>query len=109
MEWDRRAEVLRLRRHREGFSRLGWALTAQMAVMLAAQTLLLLLARFLAPGLAERGAFLWLVSALSAYGAGVPAFCLALRGTEAPPPRSKVALIFDRRSIIVMQITGVPP
>ena len=87
MEWDRRAEVLRLRRHREGFSRLGWALTAQMAVMLAAQTLLLLLARFLAPGLAERGAFLWLVSALSAYGAGVPAFCLALRGTEAPPPR----------------------
>ena len=44
MEWDRRAEVLRLRRHREGFSRLGWALTAQMAVMLAAQTLLLLLA-----------------------------------------------------------------
>ena len=87
MEWDRRAEVLRLRRHREGFSRLGWALTAQMAVMLAAQTILLLLARFLAPGLAERGAFLWLVSALSAYGAGVPAFCLALRGTEAPPPR----------------------
>lgn len=87
MERSERAErALRLRGHRERFSRLGWALTAQMAAMLAVQTALLLAAQALAPALAGSGVFLWLVSVLSAYGAGVPAAWLVLRGTgEAPP------------------------
>lgn len=87
MERSERAErALRLRGHRERFSRLGWALAAQMAAMLAVQTALLLAAQALAPALAGSGVFLWLVSVLSAYGAGVPAAWLVLRGTgEAPP------------------------
>ena len=87
MERSERAErALRLRGHRERFSRLGWALVAQMAAMLAVQTALLLAAQALAPALAGSGVFLWLVSVLSAYGAGVPAAWLVLRGTgEAPP------------------------
>ena len=87
MERSERAErALRLRGHRERFSRLGWALTAQMAAMLAVQTALLLAAQALAPVLVRSGVFLWLVSVLSAYGAGVPAAWLVLRGTgEAPP------------------------
>ena len=88
MERSERAErALRLRGHRERFSRLGWALTAQMAAMLAVQTALLLAAQALAPALAGSGVFLWLVSVLSAYGAGVPAAWLVLRGTEEAPPR----------------------
>lgn len=87
MERSERAErALRLRGHRERFSRLGWALVAQMAAMLAVQTALLLAAQALAPVLVRSGVFLWLVSVLSAYGAGVPAAWLVLRGTgEAPP------------------------
>lgn len=87
MERSERAErALRLRGHRERFSRLGWALAAQMAAMLAVQTAMLLAAQALAPALAGSGVFLWLVSVLSAYGAGVPAAWLVLRGTgEAPP------------------------
>ncbi len=87
MERSERAErALRLRGHRERFSRLGWALVAQMAAMLAVQTALLLAAQVLAPVLVRSGVFLWLVSVLSAYGAGVPAAWLVLRGTgEAPP------------------------
>ena len=87
MERSERAErALRLRGHRERFSRLGWALAAQMAAMLAVQTALLLAAQALAPVLVRSGVFLWLVSVLSAYGAGVPAAWLVLRGTgEAPP------------------------
>lgn len=88
MERSERAErALRLRGHRERFSRLGWALTAQMAAMLAVQTALLLAAQALAPALAGSGVFLWLVSVLSAYGAGVPAAWLVLRGTEEAPPQ----------------------
>lgn len=88
MERSERAErALRLRGHRERFSRLGWALVAQMAAMLAVQTALLLAAQALAPALAGSGAFLWLVSVLSAYGAGVPAAWLVLRGTEEAPPQ----------------------
>ena len=88
MERSERAErALRLRGHRERFSRLGWALTAQMAAMLAVQTALLLAAQALAPALARSGVFLWLVSVLSAYGAGVPAAWLVLRGTEEAPPQ----------------------
>ena len=88
MERSERAErALRLRGHRERFSRLGWALTAQMAAMLAVQTALLLAAQALAPALVRSGVFLWLVSVLSAYGAGVPAAWLVLRGTEEAPPQ----------------------
>lgn len=88
MERSERAErALRLRGHRERFSRLGWALAAQMAAMLAVQTALLLAAQALAPALARSGVFLWLVSVLSAYGAGVPAAWLVLRGTEEAPPQ----------------------
>lgn len=93
MERSERAErALRLRGHRERFSRLGWALTAQMAAMLAVQTALLLAAQALAPALARSGVFLWLVSVLSAYGAGVPAAWLVLRGTEEAPPQSGAPL-----------------
>ena len=84
---ERAERALRLRGHRERFSRLGWALTAQMAAMLAVQTALLLAAQALAPALAGSGVFLWLVSVLSAYGAGVPAAWLVLRGTEEAPPQ----------------------
>ena len=88
MERSERAErALRLRGHRERFSRLGWALTAQMAAMLAVQTALLLAAQALAPALVRSGVFLWLVSVLSAYGAGMPAAWLVLRGTEEAPPQ----------------------
>ena len=88
MERSERAErALRLRGHRERFSRLGWALAAQMAAMLAVQTAMLLAAQALAPALAGSGVFLWLVSVLSAYGAGVPAAWLVLRGTEEAPPQ----------------------
>ena len=88
MERSERAErALRLRGHRERFSRLGWALVAQMAAMLAVQTALLLAAQALAPALAGSGVFLWLVSVLSAYGAGMPAAWLVLRGTEEAPPQ----------------------
>ena len=88
MERSERAErALRLRGHRERFSRLGWALTAQMAAMLAVQTALLLAAQVLAPVLVRSGVFLWLVSVLSAYGAGVPAAWLVLRDTQGTPPR----------------------
>ena len=93
MERSERAErALRLRGHRERFSRLGWALAAQMAAMLAVQTALLLAAQALAPALAGSGVFLWLVSVLSAYGAGVPAAWLVLRGTEEAPPQSGAPL-----------------
>lgn len=88
MERSERAErALRLRGHRERFSRLGWALVAQMAAMLAVQTALLLAAQALAPALVRSGVFLWLVSVLSAYGAGMPAAWLVLRGTEEAPPQ----------------------
>lgn len=88
MERSERAErALRLRGHRERFSRLGWALVAQMAAMLAVQTAMLLAAQALAPVLVRSGVFLWLVSVLSAYGAGVPAAWLVLRGTEEAPPQ----------------------
>ena len=71
---------------RTRFSRLGWALTAQMAAMLAVQLAAALLAGLLAPGLAERPLFRWLVSTGSAYGVGVPLSCLILRRIRAPRP-----------------------
>ena len=70
---------------RQPFSRLGWALFAQMAVMLAAQWGVLLLAGAARPGLLGEPVFLWAASVLGAYGLGIPAACLVLRGTAAPP------------------------
>lgn len=70
---------------RQPFSRLGWALFAQMAVMLAAQWGALLLAGAVRPALLEEPVFLWAASVLGTYGLGMPAACLVLRGTEAPP------------------------
>ena len=58
---------------RQPFSRLGWALFAQMAVMLAAQWGVLLLARAARPGLLGEPVFLWAASVLGAYGLGIPA------------------------------------
>ena len=47
---------------RQPFSRLGWALFAQMAVMLAAQWGVLLLAGAARPGLLGEPVFLWAAS-----------------------------------------------
>ncbi len=70
-----------LRPHRQWFSRLGWALFAQMAAMLVLQ----LLASGLFPRLLAHPVSRWCLSVGSAYGVGVPAFCLVLRGMPAPP------------------------
>lgn len=75
---------------RQPFSRLGWALFAQMAVMLAAQWGVLLLARAARPGLLGEPVFLWAASVLGPDGLGIPAACLVLRGTAAPPAPAAV-------------------
>ena len=46
---------------------------------------MLLLARAARPGLLGEPVFLWAASVLGAYGLGIPAACLVLRGTAAPP------------------------
>lgn len=71
-----------LRPHCQWFSRLGWALFAQMAAMLAAQ----LLVAGIVPSVLNHPISRWCLSVGSAYGAGVPAFCLVLRGVPAPCP-----------------------
>ena len=71
-----------LRPHCQWFSRLGWALFAQMAAMLVLQ----LAVTAAAPGVLAHPVSRWCLSVGSAYGAGVPAFCLALRGLPAPRP-----------------------
>lgn len=76
---------------RQPFSRLGWALFAQMAVMLAAQWGVLLLAGPARPGLLGEPVFLWAASVLGAYGLGIPAACLVLWGTAAPPAPAAAA------------------
>ena len=63
------------------------ALLAVLCIAPAWATALLLAAQALAPVLVRSGVFLWLVSVLSAYGAGVPAAWLVLRGTEEAPPQ----------------------
>lgn len=70
-----------LRPHRLWFSRLGWALFAQMSSMLAVQLLVI----YAAPDLLAHPASRWCVSVGSIYGVGTPAFCLALRHIPAPP------------------------
>ncbi|MFQ9918991.1 MAG: lysostaphin resistance A-like protein [Flavonifractor plautii] len=57
---------------RQPFSRLGWALFAQMAVMLAAQWGVLLLARAARPGLLGEPVFLWAASVWGPAGWGFP-------------------------------------
>lgn len=70
-----------LRAHCQRFSRLGWALFAQMAAMLAVQLAVALPLLLLELPWRSSPLFLWCLSVGSAYGAGVPAFCLVLRGT----------------------------
>lgn len=69
---------------RQSFSRMGWALAAQMGSMLATQVVLTLAAMLLCTEVTGQPVFLWAVTALSAYGVGFPVFCLVLRGTPAP-------------------------
>ena len=66
-------------------TRLGWALFAQMAAMLLVQLGLGLAADALLPGWRTLPWALWLLSVGSAYGVGVPAFCLMLLGTRGKP------------------------
>lgn len=71
-----------LRPHKLWFSRLGWALFAQMAAMLVLQLVIVAAV----PAVLDHPVSRWLLSVGSAYGAGVPAFCLALRGLPALRP-----------------------
>ena len=71
--------------HRGVFSRVGGALLAQMAGMLAAQGAAMAAAGRLAPQLAGQPLFLGLVGAVSAYGVGFPLFWLVIRPAPAAP------------------------
>lgn len=73
-----------LRSHCQYFSRLGWALFAQMIAMIAVQVAASVPVGLLAPHLLREPIFLWVLSVVSVYGVGFPAFCLVLRGTSAP-------------------------
>ena len=73
-----------LRSHCQYFSRLGWALFAQMMAMLVVQVVAAVPVGLLAPRLLGDPVFLWVLSVVSVYGVGFPAFCLVLRGTAAP-------------------------
>ena len=73
-----------LRSHCQYFSRLGWALFAQMMAMLVVQVAASVPVGLLAPRLLGSPVFLWVLSVVSVYGVGFPAFCLVLRGTSAP-------------------------
>ena len=68
------------RLHRQWFSRLGWALFAQMSAMTVAQLLVSAVVSVLRPELLAQPAVLWLLSVGSAYGVGFPAALLVLRG-----------------------------
>lgn len=74
--------------HRQWFSRLGWALFAQMAAMTVVQLLAGAAVRVLRPELMTQPVFLWLLSAGSAYGVGFPAALLVLRGLPLRRPPS---------------------
>lgn len=91
---------------RQPFSRLGWALFAQMAVMLAAQWGVLLLAGAARPGLLGEPVFLWAASVLGAYGLGIPAACLVLRGTAAPPAPARRPLGPVRFAALLGRLRG---
>lgn len=81
----RRPDPGELRGHCQYFSRLGWALFAQMIAMLAVQVIVSVPVGLLAPQLLSDPVFLWGLSVVSVYGVGFPIFCLVLRGVPAPP------------------------
>ena len=74
-----------LRAHCQYFSRLGWALFAQMLSMLVVQVVISVPVGLLSPQLLNDPVFLWGLSAVSVYGVSFPIFCLVLRGVPAPP------------------------
>ena len=83
-DWGGTEEKLILRKHCQHFSRLGWALFAYMAAMLVVQAIISIPVYLLHAELLDNPLFLWGLSVISSYGAGLPAFCLVLRGTWAP-------------------------
>lgn len=96
-----------LRAHCQRFSRLGWALFAQMVSMVLVQVALTLAVRTLAPALLRQPVFLWCLSVGSAYGVGVPAFCLVLRGDPTPaaaPRRPLSPPAFGRALVILLGV-----
>lgn len=74
-----------LRAHCQYFSRLGWALFAQMLSMLVVQVVVSVPVGLLSPQLLNDPVFLWGLSVVSVYGVSFPIFCLVLRGVPAPP------------------------
>ena len=91
MEWrsggaGRGPDPRLLRAHSQVFSRLGWALFAHTAVMLAVQVAMAAAAGLAAPSLLRDPVFQWVLAAFSVYGAGFPTFCLVAGSLPAPPP-----------------------
>lgn len=78
-----------LRGHCQFFSRIGWALFAQMLSSVAVQSLVLLVAMAVSPMIIDNPIFLWILSVGSAYGVGVPVCCLILRGAPTPAPSAE--------------------
>ena len=79
MEWrsggaGRGPDPRLLRAHSQVFSRLGWALFAHTAVMLAVQVAMAAAAGLAAPSLLRDPVFQWALAAFSVYGAGFPTF-----------------------------------
>lgn len=75
-----------LRAHCQYFSRLGWAMFAQMMAMLVVQVVAAVPVALLAPQLLSDSVFLWVLSVFSVYGVGFPLFCLVIQAVP-PPPR----------------------
>lgn len=76
----RRWEAEKFRGHCRLFSRIGWALFAQMFLGLAVQLVVLLPVRAFAPALLGNLSFVWVLSVACTYGIGCGAFCLVMRG-----------------------------
>jgi len=88
-EWGNRlsaGEARVLRAHCQHFSRLGWALFGQAAAALLVQLAAIAAVKLAAPRLLGDSIFLWILSVLSVYGVGFPAFCLILGNLPAAPP-----------------------
>ena len=75
-----------LREHCQVFSRLGWALFLQLAVVILVQRVAANVAAAVAPALLVHPVLLWGLSVFSVYGAGFLALWLVLRGAPAPRP-----------------------
>ena len=67
-----------LREHCQVFSRLGWALFLQLAVVILVQSVAANVAAAVAPALLVQPVFLWGLSVFSVYGAGFLALWLVL-------------------------------